>query len=337
MSREASSGEAAGVVAALLAFLATRAREASAIDPRLGALTDELLGAVTSGGKRLRPLLACWGHRAAGGSVGPRMLRAAAALELLHTFALIQDDVIDLSPTRRGRAASHVRLAAEAEVGDGERFGASAAILLGDLALIWSDRLLQESGFEPKPLSRGLALYNEMRAEVTLGQYLDVLASHTATLTEAAALTVNEYKTASYTVQRPIQIGMALAGAGPALLDSVAAYAIPAGIAFQLRDDLLGALGDPDVTGKPSGTDLLERKPTWLWARTLRRRPEAAVVTDVARLRAMIEESGAAVDAEAEIERLAAEALAGLRAMPVPAAAAAELEAITRRLVWRQS
>jgi geranylgeranyl diphosphate synthase type I len=317
-------------------FLDERREEAAAIDPRLGPLVEELRRAVFSGGKRLRPLFAVWGHRAASGEeVGEPMLRAAAALEMLHTFALIQDDVIDRSPTRRGGPASHVTLSARAETGDRERFGVSAAILLSDLALIWADRLLGESGFPPDRLRAGYRIYDELRAEVALGQYLDVLASHLERLTEEDALRVSRYKTATYTVQRPIQLGMALGGAPTELLDRVPAYAVPAGVAFQLRDDLLGAFGDPDATGKPSGQDLLERKPTWLLARTLRLRPEAADVRDVAGLRRAMLESGAVAEAESKIGALAGEALEAARRMPVPADRARELVELTERLVWR--
>jgi geranylgeranyl diphosphate synthase type I len=318
-------------------FLRERRLEAVAIDPRLGPLVDELLSALFSGGKRLRPELAMWGHRAAGGSVGEPILQAAAALEMLHTFALIQDDVMDRSATRRGRPASHVTLAAAAEIGDRDRFGASAAILLGDLALIWADRLLSESDFPPDRVRRGYRVYDELRAEVTLGQYLDVLASHAETPTEEDALRVNRYKTASYTVQRPIQLGMALAGGSDEMVASVAPYAVPAGIAFQLRDDLLGAFGDPGQTGKPSGEDLLDRKPTWLWARTLRLRPDAAALADVAALRQVIRDSGAAADAEQKIRSLTAEAVAAARRIPVASQFTDQLVELTERLVWRSS
>src|SRR3989440_4985659 len=232
---------------ALSGFLAERRAQATGIDGRLERLLDELESALDAGGKRLRPQLAAWGYRAGGRAVDDAMVSAAAALELLHTFALIQDDVMDRSLTRRGRPASHVNLGAAAER-EPSRFGVSAAILLGDLALIWADQLLAASGFPHERLAAGLAVYNQLRTEVTLGQYLDVLAAHSRRVTEEEALTVNRYKTASYTVQRPIQLGMALAGAPASLLDGVSAYAIPAGIAFQLRDDVLGAFGDPDVT-----------------------------------------------------------------------------------------
>jgi geranylgeranyl diphosphate synthase type I len=326
-----------GISRVLGTFLEERHREAADIDGRLGPLVDELRRAVFSGGKRLRPLFAVWGHRAVGAEVGDPMLRAAASLEMLHTFALIQDDVIDRSATRRGAPASHVMLATHAETGDRERFGASAAILLGDLALIWADRMLGESGFPADRLREGYRIYNELRAEVALGQYLDVLASHLERLTEEDALRVSRYKTATYTVQRPIQLGMALGGAPPELLGRVPAYAVPAGVAFQLRDDLLGAFGNPDATGKPSGEDLLERKPTWLLARTLRLRPEAARVRDVAGLRRSMLESGAVADAESKIGALADEALEAARRLPVPAECVRELVDLTQRLVWRTS
>jgi geranylgeranyl diphosphate synthase type I len=321
---------------ALREFLAEERPSAVAIDPRLGRLVDELDSAVCAGGKRLRLELLAWGYRAGGRDLDDAIVQAGAALELLHTFALIQDDVIDDSPTRRGRPASHVNLAAEVQVSP-ERFGISAAILLGDLSLIWADRLLIESGVPPERLGRGIRVYNEMRTEVTFGQYLDVLAAHSPRVTEEQALTVNHYKTASYTVQRPIQLGLALAGAPDELVRSVSGYAIPAGIAFQLRDDVLGAFGDPAMTGKPSGQDLRERKPTWLWARTLRLCPEAERTTDVARLREIILASGALAEAEAKIEALFREARTAAEGLAVDTGLVCELLTVTERLAWRRS
>lgn len=323
----------------LRGYLAERRAEAVAVDARLGALVDELEAAVMAGGKRVRPLLVLWGYRAGGAAPdGPLdlILRAAGALELLHTFALIQDDVMDRSATRRGRAASHVTLGRAADR-EPDRFGPSAAILLGDLALIWADQLLTTTAFPPERLRPALAVYNELRTEVTLGQYLDVLAAHSRTVTEQDALTINRFKTASYTVQRPIQLGLALAGAPAAMLEAASAYAIPAGIAFQIRDDVLGAIGDPVETGKPSGQDLRERKPTWLWARTISRCPEAAEVTDVALLRELMHTSGALADAEAKIDALVADAIDAAWRLPVPAPLIEELVQLTQRLAWRRS
>jgi geranylgeranyl diphosphate synthase type I len=321
---------------ALHDFLAERRAEAVAIDARLGSLVDELEAAVSAGGKRLRPLLVAWGYRAGGSRVDDAITRAGAALELLHTFALIQDDVMDRSLTRRGRPASHVVLARAAHV-EPDRFGPSAAILLGDLALIWADQLLTASGFPPERLTGGLAVYNELRTEVTLGQYLDVLAAHSRQVTEEQALTVNRYKTASYTVQRPIQLGLAFAGAPASTIEAISGYAIPAGIAFQLRDDVLGAFGDPEETGKPSGEDLRERKPTWLWARTVHLCPQAAAVTDVAVLRELMVESGALAEAESKIGTLTEEAVGAAYRLPVAEPLVCELVQLTERLVWRRS
>jgi geranylgeranyl diphosphate synthase type I len=317
-------------------FLADRRQEASAMDPRLGELVDELRATVGSGGKRLRPRLLLWGYRAAGAQVDEPVLRAAASLELLHTFALIQDDVMDRSTTRRGRPASHVTLAAQASREPG-RFGESAAILLGDLALIWADRLMVEAGFSAERMQAALGIYNALRTEVTLGQYLDVLLAHGDSPSEEDALRVNRYKTATYTVQRPIQLGLALAGAAAQVIDAVPAFAVPAGIAFQLRDDLLGAVGDPEETGKPSGEDLLVRKPTWLWARTLRLAPQAADLQEVDELRRVVTESGAAAEAEEKISELTGEALAAARRLPVPPPMRDELIDLTEQMVVRRS
>lgn len=320
----------------LRGFLSEMRAVTVSIDARLGPLVDELESAVAAGGKRLRPELAVWGYRAGGAPVDAPMIRVGAALELLHTFALIQDDVMDRSLTRRGRPASHVVLARAAQV-EPDRFGPSAAILLGDLALIWADQLFAASGFTPQRLARAQGVYNRLRTEVTLGQYLDVLAAHSRRVTEAEALTVNRYKTASYTVERPIQLGLALAGASDELIEAVSSYAIPAGIAFQLRDDVLGAFGDPELTGKPSGEDLRERKPTWLWARTLHLCPEAEDVKDVTGLRELMVESGALAEAEEKIRVLSEEALAAARRLPVAYALVGELVDLTERLVWRRS
>jgi geranylgeranyl diphosphate synthase type I len=325
-----------GIDRTLKVFLAERRRDATAIDPRLGELVDELDATVSSGGKRLRPRLVLWGYRAGGAEVDEGIVRAAASLELLHTFALIQDDVMDRSPTRRGRPASHVTLSHQASR-ERARFGESAAILLGDLALIWADRLMVEAGFPAGRLEAGLEVYNALRTEVTLGQYLDVLLAHGERPTEEDALRVDHYKTASYTVQRPIQLGLALAGAPPETVAAVPAYAVPAGIAFQLRDDLLGALGDPEETGKPSGEDLLARKPTWLWARTLRLAPGAAELEGVEELRRAVVESGACADAEEKIRQLTAEAVAAAQRLPVAEELREELVELTEQMVVRRS
>jgi geranylgeranyl diphosphate synthase type I len=176
-----------------------------------------------------------------------------------------------------------------------------------------------------------MRVFNALRSEVTLGQFLDLAGRPD----EEHALKVNRYKTASYTVLRPIQLGMALGGADQALIDSVPAYAEPAGIAFQLRDDVLGAFGDSAVTGKPAGDDLLNRKPTWLWARALRLGGEPP--SGVEALREWVSASGALPDAEALIDRLQREALGALRRLRVDYGLRLELERMTVALVERSA
>ncbi|MEV6419921.1 polyprenyl synthetase family protein [Streptomyces sp. NPDC051662] len=238
-------------------------------------VTDVLRDFLHAGGKRIRPLLCLAGWHAAGGQGRPRAIgQAAASLEMFHAFCLIHDDVMDQSDTRRGHPAVHRTLAAHHTHGRtstaADRLGTSAAVLIGDLALVWADELLHTAGLTRRQLTDVLPLIDVMRTEVMYGQYLDVTATGTPTGDVERALSICRYKTAKYTVERPLHIGAALAGAGPAALAALTAYAIPVGEAFQLRDDLLGVFGDPALTGKPALDDLREGKATVLAALALR-------------------------------------------------------------------
>jgi geranylgeranyl diphosphate synthase, type I len=256
-------------------FLTGRIAALDAVDPELGRFARTTRDLVLAGGKRLRPTFAYWGWRGMVGErepVGP-ILPALAALELMHTFALIHDDVMDASATRRGRPTAHRIFATQhrraARIGDPEQFGSSAAILLGDLCLVWADELLAETALTTATLFAVRARYDRMRIEAVAGQYLDVLGeTQPSQWSLDRALLVARNKTASYTVQRPLQFGMALAGRpreDAALIDEAySTYGIAVGEAFQLRDDILGAFGDPAITGKPSGDDLRSGKPTAL-------------------------------------------------------------------------
>ncbi|MFE2727316.1 polyprenyl synthetase family protein [Kitasatospora sp. NPDC059327] len=270
----------------LTTFLATKA-ESTTAGGRLPNLASPLQEFLAAGGKRVRPVFAMIGWHAAGG-VGSvdTAHHLAASLELFHAFALIHDDLMDRSDTRRGRPTVHRALArtygrrppaspAEDPGAAADRFGEAAAILIGDLAFVWSDELLHAGRPTPGQLARVLPLLDEMRTEVTLGQYLDLAHTGCAGPDVETAFTVLRYKTAKYTVERPLHLGAALAGAEPALLDALSAYAIPLGEAFQLRDDLLGVFGDPDLTGKPTLDDLREGKATVLIALALQRATDA--------------------------------------------------------------
>ncbi len=232
----------------------------------------DALAALLSGGKRLRPAFAYWGWRGAGGDpdFDDAALRAAAGLEFLQACALIHDDVMDGSDTRRGLPAAHRRFAGvhrDAEWrGSPEAFGVGAAILLGDLCLSWADEVIFSCGFPPDAMGRAKAVYDEMRTELMAGQYLDLLEQVRGGGSVERALTVVRYKSAKYTIERPLHLGAALAGADQEVVAAYSGYGLPLGEAFQLRDDILGVFGDPAETGKPAGDDLREGKRTVLVA-----------------------------------------------------------------------
>jgi geranylgeranyl diphosphate synthase type I len=242
------------------------------VDPALGGFARTTRDIVLAGGKRLRPTFAYWGWRSVCRPGAPLddVLPALAALEMLHTFALVHDDVMDDSDTRRGRPTAHRLFAAQharaGGRGDSDRFGSTSAILVGDLCLVWADQLIARTPLPSATLFAVRACYDRMRVEAVAGQYLDVLGETAPeTWSVERALLVARHKTASYTVQRPLQLGLALAGiALPAVDEAFSRYGRAVGEAFQLRDDLLGVFGDPAVTGKPAGDDLRTGKPTAL-------------------------------------------------------------------------
>jgi geranylgeranyl diphosphate synthase type I len=233
---------------------------------------------VLRGGKRLRPAFAYWGWRSVTSDpdpLNPEMLRLFSALELLHACALVHDDVIDDSGTRRGCPTVHMQFAdAHRDSGwrgSAEQFGMSAAILLGDLALVWADDMVATAELGPDARRRVQGVWADIRTEVLGGQYLDIVAEASGDHSIASAMTVNTYKTASYTVSRPLQLGVAAAADRPDVLASFHDLGTDLGVAFQLRDDVLGVFGDPAVTGKPSGDDLRSGKRTVLLAEAVER------------------------------------------------------------------
>ncbi|WP_433299795.1 polyprenyl synthetase family protein [Actinoplanes sp. CA-030573] len=335
-------------------FLAAQIAALDTVDPALGGLARTTRDLVLAGGKRLRPTFAYWGWRGAavaGEPVEP-LLPALAALELMHTFALVHDDVMDDSATRRGRPTAH-RIFAGQQAGatDPDRFGASAAILVGDLCLVWADQLLARTPMPTATLFAVRARYDRMRVEAVAGQYLDVLGETDPDCFDIdRALLVARLKTASYTVQRPLQFGLALAGpADPAIDDAYLRYGELVGEAFQLRDDLLGVFGDPAVTGKPAGDDLRTGKPTTLLL--LARRlgafmtPAGAVnpaegsggfnPAQIELLTRRIAESGAPARVEAMISERVAAAVAALADAPIEDDARAALTELAVRATQR--
>jgi len=334
----------------LAAFLTERTAQLADISPDLGVLSQAFRAAVLNGGKRLRPTFAYWGWRCvrpAGAPGEAELVRAAAGLELLHACALVHDDVMDGSDTRRGQPAAHIRFdrmhREQAWLGNGQSFGAAGAILLGDLLLSWSEELFTAAiGCLPADRARGAtAEFDRMRTEVVAGQFLDMLAQARGAFDPDEALRVIEFKTSKYTVQRPLLLGAAAAGGTPELTAVLSDYGLLIGEAFQLRDDLLGVFGDPSRTGKPAGDDLREGKRTLLVALAFQAADPAqrellrAGVGDpaltgagVAELRQVLEQTGAHELVEQRILERAGQAarrLEGASLQPVAAQALLEL------------
>jgi geranylgeranyl diphosphate synthase type I len=282
-----------------------------------------------TGGKRFRAAFCWWGHLAVAQPDDPgALLKACASLELLHASALVHDDVMDASDVRRGRPATHRAFEAlhreRRWSASSEQYGAAAAILLGDLLLSWSDELLRTCGLPAPRVLDALGYLDLTRSEVVTGQFLDVSAQARATSDVDLAMTVLRYKSAKYSVERPLHIGAALAGAGKDTMTQLSRFGLPLGEAFQLRDDLLGVFGDPVVTGKPAGDDLSEGKRTVLIALALdalgpaeRARLDASLgkpltADEVSELRSLIDASGAHEQVEEVITALTDRALTAL-------------------------
>lgn len=329
----------AAVEGALFAFL-EHARER----PDGPELVDEIERVARAGGKRLRPAFCLWGYRAGGGTDEAAITRAAASLELLHTFAIIHDDIMDASRTRRGAPSTYRHLSAE----HGERFGISAAILVGDLAMVLADEAWWGSGFDHEALVAAAKPYHAMRAEVIGGQYLDLRAAARGHATPEETRRISVLKSGRYTVERPLEMGAALAGASAAVVGALKRYGAPLGEAFQLRDDVLGAFGDPTVTGKDVDGDLREGKLTLLavLARKNVAGEERAIfdrafgnpdltADDAAHLRGIFRTTGALDDVLATIEELHAQAREALSSTPLPQAVVDALDALAARSTMR--
>ncbi len=332
---------------ALAAFLLDQRTLLAGIDPSLDVVVDTIESFVLGGGKRLRPAFAYWGFRGAGGEDSDEIAAAVAALEFFQASALIHDDVMDASDTRRGEPAVHRRFermhASNKWDGDSHAFGAGAAILLGDLCLTWSDELLRRSGLDVPALMRARPVFDLMRTEVIAGQYLDVHAQATADSSLQRASTVARYKSAKYTVERPLLLGAAIADSNPKIKAAYSGYGLPLGEAFQLRDDVLGVFGDPSQTGKPAGDDLREGKRTYLVAAAfVAADPQTAArlreglgdpgLTDagVVELREIIVDTGALARTEERIANLTEASLSALRLVRLGGGAKRMLTALAK-------
>ena len=257
----------------LLNFVAAENKYLNEIGSELAPVATAMERFLLDSGKRLRPLFAYLGFLGTGRKPTIEILRACASLELVHVCALMHDDVMDASDTRRGAPSIHRAFEAmhkDAKLsGSSEQFGISSAILLGDLALVWSAKMLHQSGIDGATLIRALPMYDEMRVELMAGQYLDVYEQALASESVERSLKVARYKSGKYTIERPLHFGAALGSGNQNLFKAYSNYGLPLGEAFQLRDDILGIFGDPQETGKPAGDDLREGKRTVLLAKVM--------------------------------------------------------------------
>lgn len=316
------------VEARLAALLAEESARWVDVDADLALPLDALTRFVLNGGKRLRPAFCHWAYVGAGGDPDDSsVIDAGAAFELLHAFALVHDDVMDGSGTRRGERTVHLEFEDLHDRhdwrGEPRRFGEGVAILVGDLADVYADRLI---GAAPPPT---FAVWSELKIELNVGQYLDVLGTARPGTDLATAHRIARYKSGKYTIERPLHVGAALAGRFEELTEPLSDYGAPLGEAFQLRDDILGVFGDAARTGKPVGDDLREGKPTPLmatavqWAtdaqNALLRRVGAVDLSDdeVVALQQVLVDTGAKDHIEATIGDLTEVALHALDHSPL--------------------
>ena len=344
---------ASAVTDQLRVYLADRRAQAAYIGVDYDGLIAALEDFVLRGGKRVRPAFAYWGYRAVTAEpdapVGDDALLLFSALELLHACALVHDDVIDDSATRRGMPTAHIHFTdlhrGRGWSGSSEQFGRSAAILLGDLSLVWADDIVTTVDLPRETQLRVQRVWSDIRTEVLGGQYLDIVAESSGAESIASAMNVNTYKTASYTISRPLQFGAAAAADRPDVQRLFHELGTDLGVAFQLRDDVLGVFGDPVVTGKPSGDDLRSGKRTVLLAEALERAdstdPAAATLlrhgigtaltdSQVRELCRAIESVGALAAVEEHIDTLTRRGLAVLESAAINAPAKAGLTELAR-------
>jgi geranylgeranyl diphosphate synthase type I len=332
----------------LEALLAVERERWAKVDADLVPPIDEIARLVLAGGKRLRPAFCFWGFVGAGGDPTDELvIDAGAALELLHAFALFHDDVMDGSLTRRGEPTTNAKFeashGANKLAGESRRFGDGVAILVGDLAYVYSDQLMRNAS------PQAWTIWNELRIELNFGQYLDMLGSAMNERRREKAERICRYKSGKYTIERPLHLGALLATPtrGDELIPVLSTYGLPLGDAFQMRDDVLGAFGDTAITGKPVGDDLREGKPTPLMA-IVTARANAAQLKElqlvgnqdltpeqIARVQEVIRETGALDELETVITRLTDEAIAAVQNVPFVQSVRDELITLAEYVSWR--
>ena len=278
-------------------------------------LVHEALGHVKtmtlSGGKRLRPAFMYYGYLAAGGTDRERLLETSIAVELIHVFLLIHDDIIDRDTLRHGEPTLHERYRAWGKkylaLDDPTHFGNSIALIVGDMLFAMGNDIIFNSGFPEKNVFAALSRMQKIVSHTVVGQARDIYIEYRGEATSEEVLSMYEKKTARYTIEGPLHLGALLAGGSPELATALTSYALPIGIAFQIQDDILGIYGDEELLGKPVGSDIREGKITLLVAHVfetadrktkkelglLLKRGRELTLSDIERFRDIIRETGA--------------------------------------------
>ncbi len=299
----------------LEAYFDAKIEEMHAEDVLVAEALEHVKMMILSGGKRLRPAFMLAGFEAAGGTDRERLIHAAMAIELIHMFLLIHDDIIDRDALRHGVPTLHERYAdwgrRKLGLDDPVHFGNSIALIIGDMLFSLGNDILFRSGFPLERVFEALSVMQRIVSQTSVGEAKDIYLEYRKHATSAEVLKMYEQKTARYTFEGPLHLGSILAGGSPTLVQALSGYALPLGIAFQIQDDILGVYGDEQRIGKPVGSDIVEGKMTILVTKTSERngafkkevatllnRGESLTAADIERFRTLIKESGALTEVQ---------------------------------------
>jgi geranylgeranyl diphosphate synthase type I len=248
-------------------------KEARGVDAFMTDVITHFKKTILAGGKRIRPIMMYWGYIAAGGKNEQEIIKTSISLELIHAFLLIHDDIIDRDDIRHGQKTIHATYRDHYNKffsgDDGEHFGTAVAIVSGDFVYSLGNQVIFSSAFSSDVIVKALNKMQEIVGLTCVGEIQDVYMSYGYNVSEEKIIAMYENKTAKYTFDGPLKLGAIMAGADDALCDKLSAFAIPLGIAFQIRDDILGVFGDAKKTGKPVGSDIAEGKMTLMVHRAI--------------------------------------------------------------------
>jgi len=253
-------------------FFKDKLEKADKIDPSSKQMIELLKEFTLRGGKRLRAALVYYGYRCFSNKNLKEIIKASVTMELIQSYLLIHDDIIDNDDLRRNGPTLHISYKNIAKRKykkiDSNHFGLSMAILAGDICAAFANEIMAKLKIKEKNKIQALNVLNHSLHHVIYGQVLDVL-SELRIITNKDIEKIHRLKTATYTIESPLHIGALLAGAKQKHLKTLSNYAIPLGKAFQIKDDILGMFGEKEKVGKPVGSDIKEGKKNLLILKAL--------------------------------------------------------------------